>query len=99
MKTSTKKNDSAATPEVAEPAKRMPLRTIRDDDCSVSIWSREHDVQGEPTTFYSLTFERSYTTKDGVRKWTTSFSPEDAVKVIGLAQRADLMIAELRKAQ
>src|SRR5437870_3323058 len=98
MKTSAPRKDSAATTNVAETAKRMPLRTIRDEDCSVSIWAREHDVQGEPTTFYSLTFERSYVTKEGVRKWTNSFSPEDAVKVISLAQRADAMIAELRKA-
>ena len=98
MATSTKKKDSAAATDAAEPAKRTPAKTIRQDDCSVSIWAREYPVQGKPTTFYSVTFERSYKDRNGSWSYTKSFGPDDLGKIVSLCQEAEKAIAELRQA-
>lgn len=98
MATSTKVKESAAAPEAAESAKRAPAKTLRQDDCSASIWTREYPVQGKPTTFYSVTFERSYKDRKGSWSYTKSFAPEDLGKLAALCQQAEEAIAELREA-
>src|SRR6266567_7334580 len=98
MATSTKKKESAAAPEAAETAKRTPAKSLRVDDCSASIWAREYPVQGKPTTFYSVTFERSYKDRNGSWSYTKSFSQDDLGKLIALCQQAEAAIAELRDA-
>jgi hypothetical protein len=88
---------TTATVDVAEtaPEKRTPVKSLRDGDCSVSIWHRVFVVKGKPTDFYSLTFERSYR-KDGDWKYTKSFSPDDLPRLIALCQQAETAVAELR---
>lgn len=98
MESSRKKKESAATPEVAEPAeKRMPVKSLRQDDCSASIWAREYPVQGKPTVFYSVTLERSYKDRNGSWRYTKSFSPDDLGKIVALCQQAEAALSELRE--
>jgi hypothetical protein len=93
-----KKKDSAA-PEGAEtaPKKRTPIRTIRVEDCSISIWHRTHAVKGKLITFYSLTLERSYRDKEGGWRYTKSFGPEDLPRIVILCQQAETAIAAFRQ--
>jgi hypothetical protein len=93
METATKKRKAAPrTPATAEPtspeAKRKPATTIRVDDCSASIWSREYVIQGTPKKFYSMTLERSYKDRDGQWKYTRSFDADSLGKIVSLCQQA-----------
>ena len=94
----TKRKDSAATSDVAEPVpeKRSPIKTIREGDCSVSVWHRVYAVKGKMTDFYSLTFERSYREKSGDWKYTKSFSIEDLPKLVTLIHMVESAVSELR---
>lgn len=93
MDTSGKRKDAPSAPAkvetVASPdAKHRPLKNIRVEDVSASIWPREVMVKGTPTTFYSVTFERSF--RDGNGRWRYSryFDLNDLGKVITAAQQA-----------
>ena len=98
MATSAKRKASAAAPDAAEPVpeKRTPTKTIREGDCSVSIWHRVYAVKNKLTDFYSLTFERSYRDKDQKWRYTRSFSLEDLAKIVILCKKAEAAIAKLR---
>lgn len=76
-------------------AKRRPLATIRVEDCSASIWAREHVVQGSSKVFYSVTLERSYKDRDGAWKYTRSFDPDSLGKLVMLCQQASERIDTL----
>ena len=93
----SKKKESA--PQAAETVtdtasvpRKGPLKTIRIDDVSVSIWANDRLVQGVSRTFYSATFERSYVDKTGSRKYTGFFSPDNLGKIVALCQQAEQMI-------
>jgi len=102
-KATLKNKDVAGTDKPVEPAakfaatastdvKRMPVKTLRVDDCSLSIWRREYVSQGQPRTFWSCTIERSYTDKSGARKYTGSFDPDSLGKIVTLCQQASEFI-------
>lgn len=78
-----------ALPEVV----RKPVATIRAEDCSASIWAREHLVQGKPKTFYSISLERSYKDRDGRWRYTRSFDRDSLGAVVSLCQQASESIA------
>lgn len=92
----TKSEETAAT-SVAPAIKRQPVRVIRIDDCSVSIWAREVLIRGQATTFYSVSFERSYKDRDGSYKYTKSFDAESLGKVVNLCQQASEAIETLQQ--
>ena len=105
-KTTTKDKDvsgkkpegnSAATDAAPAPqdAKRRPVHTIREGDCSASVWAREFTVQGKPTTFFSVTIERSYKDRDGAWKYSKSFDLDDLGSLVALCQQASELIAGL----
>ncbi len=107
MEKATKKNKDVAVTKTAEQpvatdatnasqdAGRKPVATIRVDDCSASIWAREHLVQGKPKVFYSITIERSYKDRDGRYRYTRSFDPESLGKIVSLCQQASETITGL----
>ena len=100
MEASKSKKAPPAAKEAApapQDAKRKPVRTIRVDDCSVSIWAREAVVKGEPKTFYSVTLERSYKDRDGGWKYTRSFDADSLGTVVALCQQASEAISALQK--
>jgi len=106
-KVARKKKDVAAAKAAESPsivlgtnangldAKRRPLATIRVEDCSASIWAREHVVQGSTKIFYSVTLERSYKDRDGAWKYTRSFDPDSLGKLVSLCQQASERIDTL----
>jgi len=94
-KAPTKAEETAAKDAAAD-AKRRPIQTFKTEDCSVSIWAREFVVRGKPTTFYSVTFERSYKDRDGAWKYTRSFDPESLGKLVQLCQHASAEIERLQ---
>ena len=57
----------------ASSASKRPLKTIREEDCSASIWPRTVTKEGSERTFYSVTLERRYKDKDGQFHYTKSF--------------------------
>lgn len=81
----------------AAPATRKPVKTLRVEDCSASIWEREFSVKGKPTKFISVSFERSYKDRDGAWKYTKSFDPESLGKVVTLCQQASEAIGSLKQ--
>jgi len=92
----TKPEETAAT-EAAPAAKKLPLKTLRIDDCSASIWARDHVVRGKLRTFHSCTFERSYKDRDGAWKYTRSFDADSLGKLVTLCQQASEVIHALRQ--
>ncbi len=91
----TKSEGTVATD--AAPATRTPVKTIRVDDCSASIWEREFSVKGKPTKFISISFERSYKDRDGAWRYTKSFDPQSLGAIVHLCQQASEAIASLQQ--
>ena len=88
----SKKAPAKAEATAPQDAKRMPVKSLRVDDCSLSIWSREYVVQGQPKTFWSCTIERSYKDSNGAWRYTRSFDPDSLGKVVTLCQQASEFI-------
>lgn len=80
----------AASPQqpVSQDAKHRPLTTLRNADCSASVWARDRNIRGLTRRFYSVTFERSYRDAMGQYRYTRSFSPDDLGALISLCQQA-----------
>lgn len=99
METSAKNKKVPAKAEasVTHEATRAPIKMIRVEDCSASIWQREHAVQGKPVTFYSVTLERSYKDRDGAWKYTKSFDPDTLGRIVTLCQQASEYIRDLQQ--
>ncbi len=84
------KNKDASKKEAAAPAsgaKQRPLTSLRLGDVSASVWARDHQVKGEMTRFYSVTFERAYKDSTGKYCYTRSFNPDDLGALMGLCQQ------------
>lgn len=92
-----KPEEQPAATEAASTAKRRPIKTLRVEDCSASIWARDFVVQGEPRTFYSVTLERSYKDRDGQWRYTKSFDLESLGKLVALCQQASEFIHGLQQ--
>lgn len=99
MKNARKNKDVAATKVAKQPvassatppspdAKKKPVATIRCEDCSASIWAREHLVHGKPKQFFSVSLERAYKDSSGAWKYTRSFDPDSLGKIVSLCQQA-----------
>ena len=74
--------------DASQEVKRKPVHTIRQDDCSASVWVREHLVRGQLTKFWSVTLERSYKDRDGSWKYTKTFDSESLGTIVMLCQQA-----------
>ena len=82
------------TPALQE-AKRRPLKTLTIGDISASVWHRDHEIKGQPTRFYSVSFERGYRDSAGKRCYSRSFNPDDLGALMALCQQADEYIDSL----
>src|ERR1700731_4663063 len=100
MATSKKKEsapqEAVSPPDAASVPRKGPIESLRIEDCSASIWGRQHAVQGVEKTFFSVTFERSYVDKAGTRRYTGFFSPDDLGKLVSLCQQAEQKIRNLQ---
>lgn len=104
----TKKNMDVAVTKTAEPsvviettnamsgADRKPVATVRVDECSASIWMREHLRQGKPIAYFSISMERSYRDRSGKICYTRSFDSGSLGAIVSLCQQANEKIAELQ---
>jgi hypothetical protein len=94
MFTPKKKSATEEAATATQDAPQRPIKTFRLEECSVSVWSREHVVRGEPTVFWSATPERSYKDASGTWKYTKSFDADELGKLITLCQQAREFILE-----
>ena len=92
-----KKPEEPAATDAATAVRRSPIKIIRVEDCSASIWAREYTVKGKPTTFYSMTLERSYKDRQGTWQYTKSFDPQSLGKIVSLCQQASEAIESLQQ--
>lgn len=91
-----KKNKDVAGPSNPKPAestasqepRRAPIKSFLIDNVSASIFARERVVRGQPRTFYSVSFTRSYKDASGQYKYTKSFDQDDIAALVGVAQKA-----------
>lgn len=90
METNNKKATMADEPATG------PVKVIRIEDVSVSIFARTREVSGETITYYSASFSRSYKDASGNRKYTKNFDSEDLGSVMALAQQASEFIEQAR---
>jgi hypothetical protein len=80
-----------ATKPITSPAQeapeenRAPVKVLRIDDVSVSIFKR--NARGRD--YYSVSLSRSYKDSSGVWRYTKSFDFEDLGKIVSLCQQAD----------
>lgn len=92
METATKKKRMSSAVETADPAAANaasgPLKVFRMDDVSASIFARERVVRGEPVTFHSVSFSRSYKDARGQWQYTKNFDSQDMGKVMLVAKQA-----------
>ena len=95
MENATKKNRKESPS--AEP-KNGPVRIIRLNDVSASIWAREVSVKGVPKTFHSVTFERSYKLDDSAYKYTRSFDPQSLPRLVEVIRQTEATLKELHPA-
>jgi hypothetical protein len=92
-----KKVPAKAEASASQDEKRAPIKVLRVEDCSASIWQREYAVQGKPTKFFSVTLERSYKDRDGSWKYTKSFDADSLGRVVTLCQQASESIRDLQQ--
>lgn len=93
-----KPEDKPSATDAVPGMRRSPVKTLRVEDCSASIWSRDFMVQGQMRTFISVTFERSYKDRDGAWKYTKSFDADSLGKLVALCQQASEAIPALQQA-
>jgi len=72
-----------------------PLRVLRLEDVSVSVFANERMVDGKPVNFYNVTTSKSYRRGDELRR-TQSFASDDLNKLCYLLNQADDYIRTLR---
>ncbi|MCC7421041.1 MAG: hypothetical protein IT428_12230 [Planctomycetaceae bacterium] len=97
MKAAERTQAAKDAADATQDVKRKPVTTIRVDDCSASVWTREYIVQGQPKIFYSVTLERSYKDRDGAWRYTRSFDAESLGKVMHLCTQASEAIDGLKQ--
>ncbi len=83
---SRKETKTDASPVVEKP--NSPVTTIWVDDVGASVWGRDVLVKGKPVTYFSVSLERSYRDRDGVRKYSRSFDADTLPRVIEACQQA-----------
>ena len=86
----------SASAETAADSASGPVKVFRIEDVSASIFARTRSVQGEPMTFHSVSFSRSYKDTTGERKYTKNFDTEDLGAIVSLAQQASEYIHGLQ---
>lgn len=93
---STTEDTAAAAASTSQEAKQRPIKTFSQGDVSVSIWFRDHLIKGQPTRFYSLTFERTYRDNTGKFRYSRSFNPDDLGAIMSLCQQASDYLTSLQ---
>lgn len=77
---------------------RLPLKVLRIDEVSASIFERIKQINGDLVAFHNVSFSRSYRDDKNNRQYTKSFSSGDLGKLVELAKQATEFI-DTRKAR
>ena len=85
----------AASASPSPAAKRLPVKQLRVDDVSASIFAREFMGRN----FHSIVFTRSYKDASGTYKYVKSFDVDDLGKIVTVAQQAAEWIHGLNSAE
>ncbi len=94
-KKKTSRKEDTAAPAASQEEKRRPLKSFTQANVSASVWFRDHQVKGQMTRFYSVTFERSYRDNTGKFRYTRSFNPDDLGALVSLCQQTGDYIQSL----
>ena len=99
METTAKSKKAPAQAEAPAPQdeKRKPLKTIREENVSGSIWAKEILVGMDRKTFYSITLERSYKIPGQPWKYTRSFDASDLASLAKVIQQAGDFIVSMQQ--
>jgi len=89
---SKKKKMDVLEPGVDASNDAGPIKVLRLDDISVSVFRRDRKFKGQNVTFFSASFSRSYKDDNGSWKYAKNFDPEDLGKVMSLAKQASEFI-------
>lgn len=86
----SQRNEATATQDTkAEAAdKKLPIKVIRVEDVSVSIFAHERETNGVQRVNYSCSFTRSYKDSAGEWKRTQWFGLDELGRVVSCAQQA-----------
>lgn len=98
MNKKSQRNEATATQDTtagAAPKKKLPIKTVRVDSASCSIFAHERERNGVMTVNYSCGFSRNYKDRDGTWKHTPWFGLDDLGAVVACAQQADEHIRSL----
>lgn len=85
-------NEKTAVQEPVAEATKGPLKVFRIEDVSASVFAHA----AKRTTYYSVSFSRSYKDADGRWKYIKSFGVDDLSKVVSLAEQAHDHILSLQ---
>ena len=90
----------ATGPQDAAPAaaKKLPVKVIRVEDVSVSIFAHERETSGVRRVNHSCSFQRSYKDQTGAWKRTPWFGFDDLGNLVACAQQAHEYIGSLTAA-
>src|SRR4051812_46373097 len=85
------------TKEPAAEAAKTPIKVLRIDDVSASIFARETKTKNGKVTYYSVSFSRSYKDPSGQWKYTKSFSLDDLGNIVELCKQANDFVRDIQK--
>jgi hypothetical protein len=80
--------ETKSTKKAPAPESEGPVKVLRIEDVSVSIFARDRKIQDSTITLYSVSLSRSYKDSSGERKYTKNFDAEDLGKLVTLIQQA-----------
>src|SRR5437667_7249905 len=83
-----KKEPAASHDANAAAAKKLPIKVIRVEDVSVSIFAHERETSGVKRVNFSCSFQRSYKDSSGEWKRTQWFGLDDLGRLVSCAQQA-----------
>lgn len=101
METKSVQQEVAGTPDDSSKAvdvSKQPIKVLRIEEVSASIFERIKEIQGKPVAFHNVSFSRSYRDEKNNRQYTKSFSTDDLGKLVNLAVQASEFI-DTRKAE
>jgi len=76
-------------------AKKPPIKVLRVEDVSVSIFAHEREAADGKRVNYSCSFQRSYKDSAGEWKRTQWFGLDDLGRLVSCAQQADEYLRSL----
>lgn len=87
-KKGSRKEPAASQDAKPAAAKKLPIKVLRVEDVSVSIFAHERDTGDGSRVRYSCSFQRSYKDSAGEWKRTQWFGRDDLGKLVSCAQQA-----------